>query len=53
MKSRNNILRRLLAVVFLFMILQAGCSTPVKKPLLMPTEPGLGLSEILDPNLIS
>ena len=51
MKSRNNILRRLLAVAFLFMILQAGCSTPVKKPLLMPTEPGLGLSEITDPNL--
>lgn len=51
MKSRNNILRRLLAVVFLFMILQAGCSVPVKKPLLMPTEPGLGLSEISDPNL--
>jgi len=51
MKSGNNILRRLLAVVFLFMILQAGCSTPVKKPFLMPAEPGLGLSEISDPNL--
>jgi membrane-bound lytic murein transglycosylase A len=51
MKSGNNMLRRLLAVVFLFMILQAGCSTPVKKPLLVPAKPGLGLSEITDPNL--
>lgn len=51
MELRNNILYHLSAVVFLFMILQAGCSTPVKKPLLMPTEPGLGLSEISDPNL--
>ncbi len=51
MKSGNNMLRRLLAVVFLFMILQAGCSTPVKKPLLAATVPGLGLSEITDPNL--
>ncbi len=51
MNSRNSILRRLPAVVFLLMILHAGCSTPVKKPLLVPTKPGLGLSEITDPNL--
>ena len=51
MKSRNSILRRLPAVVLLLMILHAGCSPPVKKPLLVPTEPGLGLSEITDPAL--
>ena len=50
MKSRNTLFNRLLAVAFLLMILQTGCSTAVKKPLLIPIESGVGLSEILDPN---
>ncbi len=50
MKSRNNSLNRLLAVVLLFMILQAGCSSAVKKPHLLPMKPGLGLSEITNPD---
>ncbi|MBO1225122.1 MAG: MltA domain-containing protein [Candidatus Scalindua sediminis] len=50
MKSKSNILNLLLAVVFLFMILETGCSTSVKKPFLSPIEPGIGLSEISDPS---
>jgi membrane-bound lytic murein transglycosylase A len=50
MKSRNNNLNRLLVVVLLFLILQTGCSTAVKKPLLLPMKSGLGLSEILNPD---
>ncbi len=50
MKSRNNNLNRLLAAALLFLILQTGCSTAVKKPLLLPMKPGLGLSEILNPD---
>ena len=50
MKSRNNTLNRLLAVVLLFIILQVGCSSAVKKPLLLPMEPRLGLSEISNPD---
>ncbi len=53
MKSRNNILNSLLAVAFLIMILQTGCSTAVKKPVsLTPMEAGVSLSEIADPNQI-
>ncbi len=52
MKSRNNILNSLLAVAFLFMILQTGCSTAVKKPTLSAKETGISLSEITDPNQI-
>ncbi len=53
MKSRNNILNSLLAVAFLIMILQTGCSTAVKKPVsLTPMEAGVSLSEITDPNQI-
>jgi len=52
MKSRNTLFNRLLAVSFLLMILQIGCSTTVKKPLLIPIESGVGLSEILDPSLL-
>ena len=50
MKSINNKLNSLLTVLFLLIILQTGCSTTVKKPLLLPIEPGVGLSEITDPN---
>ena len=50
MVSKNNILNRFLVVLFLFMILQTGCSTALKKPSLSSTEPGTGLSEITDPN---
>lgn len=50
MKSRNNIIHFLLAGVFLYMILLAGCSTAVKKPILSSIEPGIGLSEISDQN---
>ena len=50
MKPRNTLFNRLLAVVFLFIFMQIGCSTAVKKPLLTPIESGVGLSEILDPN---
>jgi membrane-bound lytic murein transglycosylase A len=49
MKSRNNSLNRLLVIVLLFIILQAGCSSAVKKPHLLPMKPGLGLSEISNP----
>ncbi len=50
MKLRNNNLNCLLAAALLFLILQTGCSTAVKKPLLLPMNPGLGLSEVSDPN---
>ncbi|MDR4505669.1 MAG: 3D domain-containing protein [Candidatus Scalindua sp.] len=50
MKSRNNMVHFLLAAVFLCMILPVGCSTAVKKPVLSSIEPGIGLSEISDPN---
>ncbi len=50
MKLRNSNLNRILAVVTLFVILQAGCSTAVKKPLLLPIKPGLGISEITNPD---
>ncbi|MHC4268788.1 MAG: murein transglycosylase A [Planctomycetota bacterium] len=50
MKSRYSLFNCLLVVVFLFMTLHIGCSTAVKKPLLIPIESGVGLSEILDPN---
>jgi membrane-bound lytic murein transglycosylase A len=50
MKARNNNLNCLLAAALLFLILQTGCSTAVKKPLLLPMKPGLGLSEVSDPN---
>ncbi len=50
MNSRNNRLNRLLAVMLLFIILQAGCSTAIKKPALLPMKPGLGLSEISNPD---
>ena len=49
MKSRNNSINLLLATVMLFIILQTGCSSAVKKPLLLPMKPGLGLSEISNP----
>ncbi len=49
MKSKNNRFHRLLAVVSLFIILQAGCSSAVKKPHLLPMKPGLGLSEVSNP----
>ena len=49
MKSRNNSFHRLLAVVSLFIILQAGCSSAVKKPHLLPMKLGLGLSEVSNP----
>jgi membrane-bound lytic murein transglycosylase A len=49
MKSKNNRFHRLLAVVSLFIILQAGCSSAVKKPHLLPMKPGLGLSEVSTP----
>ena len=49
MKSRNNSINLLLAAVMLFIILQTGCSSAVKKPLLLPMKPGLGLSEISNP----
>ncbi|MFQ5963678.1 MAG: murein transglycosylase A [Candidatus Scalinduaceae bacterium] len=49
MKSKSNIFNLLLAVIFLFMIVQTGCSTSGKKPFLSPIEPGVGLSEITDP----
>ncbi len=60
MKLKNNILNRLLAIVFLLLILQAGCTTAVKKSTLSTTEavktapslssivPGIGLAEITD-----
>ncbi|MCP5006807.1 MAG: hypothetical protein GY941_23110 [Planctomycetes bacterium] len=50
MKSKNTIVNFFLAVAFLFVILQAGCSTAVKKQTLSSIEPGIGLSEISDPN---
>ncbi len=50
MISKINILNRLLVVVFLFMILQTGCSTAVEKPPLSPTEQETGLLEISDSN---
>jgi len=50
MKSRNNNLNCLLVVVLAFLILQTGCSTAVKKPLLLPVKSGLGLSEISNPD---
>ncbi len=50
MEPKNALFNRLLAVVFLLMILHIGCSTTTKKPLLIPIESGIGLSEILDPN---
>ncbi len=62
MKLKNNILNRLLAIAFLLLILQAGCTTAVKKSTLSPTEAvkappsissiksGTGLAEITDPN---
>ena len=50
MKSKSNTLNRLLAVMFLFVILGTGCSTSGKRPLLSPTVPGIGLAEISDPN---
>lgn len=50
MKLRNNNLKCLLVVVMLFVILQTGCSTAVKRPFLLPVKSGLGLSEILNPN---
>ncbi|MBC8551860.1 MAG: MltA domain-containing protein, partial [Candidatus Brocadiales bacterium] len=49
MKSRNNSINLLLAAAILFIILQTGCSSAVKKPLLLPMKPGLGLSEISNP----
>ena len=60
MKLKNNILNRLLAIAFLLLILQAGCTTAVKKSTLSTTEavktapslssivPGIGLAEITD-----
>jgi hypothetical protein len=50
MKFKNNILNRLLAVAFLFMIFQAGCATAVKTTSLSPVRTGIGQSEITDPN---
>ncbi len=50
MKPKKTLFKCLLAVAFLFMILHIGCSTAIKKPLLVPIESGVGLSEILDPN---
>ncbi len=62
MKLKNNILNRLLAIAFLLLILQAGCTTAVKKstlsstdavkasPSLSSIETGTGLAEITDPN---
>ena len=62
MKSNNNILSYLMAGGFLFMILQTGCSTAVKKPSistteavekpvsLTPMEAEVSLSEITDSN---
>ena len=52
MKSKNNTLNSLLAVAFLLMILQTGCTTAVKKQSLSPTGTGTGLTEITDPNQI-
>jgi membrane-bound lytic murein transglycosylase len=52
MKSKNNILNSLLAVAFLLMILQTGCTTAVKKQSLSPIGTGTGLPEITDPNQI-
>ena len=52
MKSKNNILNSLLAVAFLLMILQAGCTTAVKKQSLSPIGTGTGLTEVTDPNQI-
>jgi len=52
MESRNNILNSFLAVAFLLMILQTGCSTAVKKPSLSVIDSGTGLAEITDPNQI-
>ncbi len=63
MKLKNNILNRLLAVAFLLLILQAGCTTTAKKSTLSSTEAveaspalstagsGSGLTEITDPKL--
>jgi membrane-bound lytic murein transglycosylase len=62
MKLKNNILNRLLAIAFLLLILQAGCTTTEKKSTLSSTEAvkappslssigsGTGLAEITDPN---
>ena len=50
MISTNNILNRLLVVVFLFTILQTGCSTAVKRPPLSTIETGTSLTEVTDPD---
>ncbi len=62
MKLKDNILNRLLAVAFLLLILQTGCTTTAKKSTLSPTGAvkappslssigaGTGLVEITDPN---
>lgn len=50
MKSKNNTLSCLTAVMLLFVFFQTGCSTSAKKPLLSPIVPGIGLSEITDPD---
>lgn len=48
MKLTKNGLSRLLAITFLFTILQTGCSSSIKKPLLLPIKPKIGMSEITD-----
>lgn len=51
MKSKSNILNRLLVVVLLlFMILEAGCSVSGRKQPLSPIVPGIALAEISDPD---
>ena len=50
MKTKITLVNCLLTVALLIMVFQMGCSTAVKKPLLIPIESGIGLSEILDPN---
>ncbi len=52
MVQKNNILNRLLAVAFLIMILQTGCTTAVKKQSLSLIGTGTGLAEITDSNQI-
>lgn len=49
MKSKSNRFNYLLAALFLLMILNTGCSTLWKKPILSPVEQGIGLAEITDP----
>ena len=51
-KLTKNGLSRLLAIIFLFTILQTGCSSSIKKPLLLPIKPKIGLSEITDSDRI-